>query len=63
MPLFDEDPDRGFRRIIDISGDGPNNNGPSVTPVRDEALSKGIVINGLPIMEPFQGGFEAWTFR
>src|SRR5690348_2738177 len=28
MPLFDEDPYRGLRRVIDISGDGPNNNGP-----------------------------------
>ena len=50
MPLFDEDPYQGLRRVIDISGDGPNNNGPPVTPVRDEALVKGIVINGLPIM-------------
>jgi hypothetical protein len=49
-PLFDQDPYRGLRRVIDISGDGPNNNGPPVTPVRDEALAKGIVINGLPIM-------------
>jgi hypothetical protein len=50
MPLFDEDPYRGLRRVIDISGDGPNNNGPPVTPARDTALSKGIIINGLPIM-------------
>jgi hypothetical protein len=50
MPLFDQDPHRGLRRVIDISGDGPNNNGAPVTPARDEALSKGIVINGLPIM-------------
>ena len=50
MPLFEEDPYRGLRRVIDISGDGPNNNGPPITPVRDEALQKGIVINGLPIM-------------
>jgi len=50
MPLFDQNPQRGFRRVIDISGDGPNNNGVPVTPVRDEALAKGIVINGLPIM-------------
>jgi hypothetical protein len=50
MPLFDQDPYRGLRRVIDISGDGPNNNGPPVTPARDEALGKGIVINGLPIM-------------
>ena len=50
MPLFDRDPYRGLRRVIDISGDGPNNSGPPVTPVRDEAVAKGIVINGLPIM-------------
>jgi uncharacterized protein DUF1194 len=50
MPLFDENPYRGLRRVIDISGDGPNNNGPPVTPARDEALAKGIVINGLPVM-------------
>ncbi len=50
MPLFDTDPYRGLRRVIDISGDGPNNNGPPVTPARDEALAKGIVINGLPVM-------------
>jgi hypothetical protein len=50
ITLFDEDPYRGLRRVIDISGDGPNNNGAPVTPVRDEALAKGIVINGLPIM-------------
>src|ERR1700716_1043793 len=50
MPLFDEDPHRGLRRVIDISGDGPNNNGTPVTMARDAALEKGIVINGLPIM-------------
>jgi len=50
MPLFDEDPYHGLRRVIDISGDGPNNNGGPVTVSRDAALEKGIVINGLPIM-------------
>jgi len=50
MPLFDENPYRGLRRVIDISGDGPNNNGAPVTTARDAALEKGIVINGLPIM-------------
>jgi Protein of unknown function (DUF1194) len=50
MPLFDEDPYHGLRKVIDISGDGPNNNGAPVTGARDEALSKGIIINGLPIM-------------
>jgi len=50
MPLYDENPYRGLRRVIDISGDGPNNNGVPVTGARDAALEKGITINGLPIM-------------
>jgi hypothetical protein len=50
MPLFDENPYPGLRRVIDISGDGPNNNGAPVTGARDTALAKGITINGLPIM-------------
>jgi hypothetical protein len=50
MPLFEENPYHGLRRVIDISGDGPNNNGTPVTAARDAALGKGIVINGLPIM-------------
>jgi hypothetical protein len=50
MPLFEENPYRGLRRVIDISGDGPNNNGAPITGARDAALEKGIVINGLPIM-------------
>src|SRR5436189_1991891 len=50
MPLFEEDPHRGLRRVIDISGDGPNNNGSPVVIARDAAVEKGVVINGLPIM-------------
>jgi Protein of unknown function (DUF1194) len=50
MPLFDENPYRGIRRVIDISGDGPNNSGEPVTGARAAALEKGITINGLPIM-------------
>ena len=38
------------RRVIDISGDGPNNQGRPVTVVRNEALAQGITINGLPVM-------------
>jgi len=48
--LFDENGYRGIRRVIDVSGDGTNNQGPMVTLVRDEVLAKGITINGLPIM-------------
>ena len=50
MPLFDENPYQGLRRVIDISGDGPNNNGVTVAGARAAALEKGITINGLPIM-------------
>jgi hypothetical protein len=50
MPLFEQNPYHGLRRVIDISGDGPNNNGLPVTGARDAALEKGITINGLPIM-------------
>lgn len=38
------------RRAIDISGDGPSNRGRPVAEARDEAVSRGIVINGLPIL-------------
>jgi Protein of unknown function (DUF1194) len=50
LPLFEENPHRGLRRVIDISGDGPNNNGMPVTLARDAAVEKGVIINGLPIM-------------
>jgi hypothetical protein len=38
------------RRVIDISGDGSNNQGRLVTEARDEAVARGVTINGLPIM-------------
>ena len=38
------------RRVIDISGDGPNNIGLPVAEIRDATVAKGIVINGLPIL-------------
>lgn len=39
-----------LRKVIDISGDGANNDGRPVTAARDEANAKGIAINGLPVM-------------
>jgi Protein of unknown function (DUF1194) len=50
IPLFDQNPYRGSRRVIDISGNGPNNSGEPVVRARDLALAKGIVINGLTMM-------------
>jgi len=40
-----------LRQVIDISGDGANNDGRPVTNARDDALAAGITINGLPIVE------------
>lgn len=50
VPLFENNGFEGPRRVIDISGDGPNNSGRLVTLARQEALAKGITINGLPII-------------
>ena len=41
---------KGLRRVIDVSGDGPNNMGDLVTHARDRVLERGIIINGLPLM-------------
>jgi hypothetical protein len=38
------------RRTIDVSGDGTNNSGRDVVDARDEALAKGVTINGLVIL-------------
>jgi hypothetical protein len=48
--LFDHSGYRGLRRVIDVSGDGANNSGPLIVPMRDEVIAAGITINGLPIM-------------
>jgi hypothetical protein len=46
------------RRVIDVSGDGPNNQGRPVIAARDDALAKDITINGLPIMLKGPGYFD-----
>lgn len=48
--LFDDSGYRGTRRVIDVSGDGANNSGPLVVPIRDEIIKEGITINGLPLL-------------
>ena len=50
LKRFAANPYRGARRVIDISGDGRNNNGRDLEEARAEALARGIVINGLPIV-------------
>jgi hypothetical protein len=50
IPLFGRSPFEAERKVLDISGDGSNNDGGLVTDMRYEALKERIVINGLPIM-------------
>ena len=48
--LFGKSDFKGTRRVIDVSGDGTNNQGALIEPTRDEVVAKGITINGLPVM-------------
>jgi hypothetical protein len=48
--LLTAGPFHGIRRVIDVSGDGANNRGRSVTSARNEAVADGVSINGLPIL-------------
>lgn len=48
--LFEGNGFDSARQVIDVSGDGPNNSGRPVAEARDEALAKGITINGLPLV-------------
>ena len=48
--LLDESGVEAVRQVIDISGDGANNQGRPMLEARDEAVAKGIIINGLPLM-------------
>ncbi len=50
MGEFDKAPYEAARRTIDVSGDGTNNAGRDVATLRDEAVAKGITINGLVIL-------------
>lgn len=55
--LFAESGHRGMKRVVDISGDGPNNQGNLVVKARDALVAQGITINGLPLMTT--GGFSS----
>src|SRR5579864_5396826 len=50
MAQFARAPFQSNRHTIDVSGDGTNNSGREVTFARDEALAKGVTINGLVIL-------------
>ena len=56
MAQIDGNDIRGFRRVIDFSGDSMGNTfGPPITVARDEVVANGITINALPILR--NGGF------
>lgn len=48
--LFGTSEFRGSRRVVDVSGDGVNNSGVALEPVRQDLLKSGVTINGLPIL-------------
>jgi hypothetical protein len=63
IPMYRRMPYEADRKVLDISGDGSNNDGGLVTDVRHDALKERIVINGLPIMNdrPNPFGFPSET--
>jgi hypothetical protein len=50
MAQLERAPFASARRTIDVAGDGTNNSGRDIASVRDEAVAKGITINGLVIL-------------
>ncbi len=50
------------RRVIDVCGNGVNNDGRSPALARDEAVAAGITINGLPILDEDRG-LDAYYMR
>ena len=62
MAHFTKSKWQASRRIIDISGDGTNNSGRAVTEARDQAISLGVTINGLAIINDMPNlGYSAHT--
>lgn len=60
LVLFELNRANGLRRVIDISGDGPQNQGADLETARQRAAGRGIVINGLPIISDAQ---DPWRPR
>lgn len=53
--LVETNAHEGTRKVIDVSGDGPNMNGRSLEAARADALAKGFTINALAIRRPGSG--------
>ena len=52
VDLVESNSHEGARRVIDVSGDGPNIGGPPIALSRSNALAKGFTINALAIRRP-----------
>ena len=59
--LFASSGVRSIRQVIDVSGDGPNNMGVPVAPIRDSVIEQGIAINGLPIVLKDGGSYSLFN--
>src|SRR5688572_10373 len=55
---FDRNELTSARQVIDISGDGPNNRGSPIEPVRETVTASGITINGLPLVFKRSGPYS-----
>lgn len=61
--LFERNGAKSFRRVIDISGDGANDDGPPVEGVRDQVVSLGITINAISVQRRAFPGRNATMFN
>ncbi|WP_179187848.1 DUF1194 domain-containing protein [Kiloniella majae] len=50
LHMFSNSPYRSYRKVLDISGDGRNNDGVPAHFLRDVAIKKGVTVNGLAII-------------
>jgi len=58
VQLIDDNRFEGIRQVIDLSGDGPQNSGPSLEAARQSAEQRNITVNGLPIDNARQSPFR-----
>ncbi|MGF1612313.1 MAG: DUF1194 domain-containing protein [Kiloniellales bacterium] len=60
---FERSPFASRRQVIDLSGDGRTNQGAEPAPIRDQAVARGITINGLAILneDPYVGRYYSFN--
>ena len=59
VPLFNNNGFEGNRLVIDVSGDGSENDGANTATARNAAQTAGITINGLAILGS-ESGLQTW---